>query len=59
MLDWLAGLAQDPLAHGHRVPGVPAPLYLGIVPMRPPETVTFLHAEEYHVVKIIKIEPLL
>lgn len=53
MLDWMATLADDPLAHAHRVPGIRAPVYLVVTPVRR-VTLTFLCAREYNVIKLIE-----
>jgi len=53
MLDWLTIFADDPLANAHRVPGVRAPVYLVVTPIRR-VTLTFLHAEQFHTVKLLE-----
>lgn len=58
MLDWLAGLASDPLDHAQRVPGVLAPVYTAVAPVRPPVVVVFLLAEQFRTVKLIRIRDL-
>lgn len=58
MLDWLAGLASDPLERAQRVPGVLAPVYMTVAPVRPPVVVTFLLAEQFRTVKLIRISDL-
>ncbi len=55
MLEWLADLASNPLDRAHRVPGVLAPVYIAVVPTQPPAVVTFLLAEQFQTVKLIKI----
>ncbi len=58
MLDWLAEFAQDPLKDAHRVPGIKAPVYLAVVPLRPPVVVKFLHANQFRTVRLIAFGPL-
>jgi hypothetical protein len=58
MLDWLAGLASDPLGQAQRVPGVLAPVYMAVAPLRPPAVVTFLLAEQFRTLKLIRIRSL-
>ena len=53
MLEWMVDLATDPLHQAHRVPGVRPPVYLRITPVRN-VTLTFLHVEQFHVVKLIE-----
>ncbi len=59
MLEWLAVFADHPLAGADRVPGVRAPVFIVIVPLRPtPALVRFLYAEQFRTVKIIDIRPM-
>ncbi|MDQ4069378.1 MAG: hypothetical protein M3203_07910 [Actinomycetota bacterium] len=50
--------AEDPLADAHRVPSIRAPLYVAVVPLRPPAIVTFLYAPQFHTVQLLRIGPL-
>jgi hypothetical protein len=47
-----AGFAENPVAHARRLPEVRAPVYLVETPI-PRITLTFLHVEQFHVVKLI------
>lgn len=58
ILDWLAALAHDPLDEAFRLPGVQAPIYLAVVPLRDPVTVKFLYAEQFRTLKVISVDPL-
>lgn len=58
MLDWLSSMARDPYDGAIRVPGVRAPVYFAMVPVRPAAVARFLIAEEFHTVKFINIVPL-
>ncbi|MDP9389245.1 MAG: hypothetical protein M3Q48_15350 [Actinomycetota bacterium] len=58
MLDWIVTFASNPLAGAQRVPGVRAPVFIAVVPLNPPVVVTFLHAEQFRTVRLIKITPL-
>lgn len=55
MLEWLAGWVADPLRSAHRVPGVRAPVYMVLVPLRPPVVIKFLYAEQFHALKLIEM----
>lgn len=58
MLDWLALLADDPDSiEASRVPGVRAPVFLAVTPVRN-VTVTFLRADQFRVLKIIRFDTL-
>jgi hypothetical protein len=58
VLDWFAGLVEEPAGQAHRVPGVRASVYLAVIPCRPPLAVTFLIATEFRTVKLISLEDL-
>lgn len=59
ILERLASFAEDPLRHAHRVPGVEAPVFILVVPIRPsPVLVRFLYADQFHAVRIIDIRPM-
>lgn len=58
MLDWLVGLASEPLTHSRRVPGVKAPIYFTVVPLQPPVVIRFLLDQQFHVIKFLGIGPL-
>jgi hypothetical protein len=53
----MAELAAEPLTAAHRVPSVRAPVYIAVVPLQPPALVTFLHAFQFHTVKLLAIRP--
>ncbi len=57
MLDWLVEFAKDPLEGAERVPSIAAPVFVTLVPLRPPVVVTFLYAFHFRTVKLLKIEP--
>ncbi len=57
MLDWLAEFADDPTASAMRVPGVAAPIYLVVTPVRR-TTLKFLLAEQFRAVKLIGFDSL-
>jgi hypothetical protein len=58
MLDWLVEFAGDPHRYGQRVPGVRAPAYIAIVPLREPVVVRYLLAEQFHTINVLAIGPL-
>jgi hypothetical protein len=58
MLEWLVDFARNPTAGAQRVPGVRAPIFIRVVPVHPPVYVTFLLADEFHTIKVIKIRPM-
>jgi hypothetical protein len=51
MLEFMVDLATDPSEDAHRVPGIRAPVYLRVTPVRN-VTVTYLIAEQFKVVKL-------
>lgn len=51
MLEWLARIAEDPIRDAYRVPGILAPVYLAVTPVRN-VTMTFLFIEQFHTVAI-------
>lgn len=56
MLEWLSTFTENPLDTAHRVPGVKAPVFIVVVPLRPrPVLIRFLYADQYHCVKLIDI----
>jgi hypothetical protein len=59
MLEWLAEFAADPLDRAQRVPGVLAPVYIAVAPLRPPVVVRFLLAEQFRTVRLLAFLPLL
>lgn len=58
MLDWMVELADDPLRDAHRIPGIRAPVYLRLTALDN-VALKFLHAEQFHVVRLIELGPLL
>lgn len=57
MLDWLAAFCLDPLADATRVPGVRAPVYVVVTPVRG-QVLRFLLAEQFQTIKLIEFVPL-
>ncbi|MGH9152897.1 MAG: hypothetical protein ACRD03_10975 [Acidimicrobiales bacterium] len=58
LLDWLVTFAADPLVGAQRVPGILAPVFIAVVPLRPPVVVRFLCADQFRTVRIISIKAL-
>ena len=57
MLDWFTEIVKEPLRDAHRVPSIAAPVYVALVPLRPPVLVTFLYAFHFHTIKLLSIKP--
>ncbi|MBV8160224.1 MAG: hypothetical protein JO265_04810 [Acidimicrobiia bacterium] len=55
LLDALQALAENPLADAERVPGVRAPVYVTVLPLTPPVALTFLLAEQFRTIRLIRI----
>ncbi|MGO9912256.1 MAG: hypothetical protein ACLPQS_13990 [Acidimicrobiales bacterium] len=59
MLEWLAGLAVDPIGQGaQRLPGYRALVYFAEVPVTPPIIVRFLVDHVNRAIRFINIRPL-
>lgn len=58
-LDWLVEFATDPLKNAQRVPGILAPVYIAIAPLRDkPVVVRFVLADQFHTIVVRGIGPL-
>ena len=57
MLDWMYTFCESPLDDAHRVPGIRAPVYIVVTPVRR-TTLRFLLAEQFRTISLIEFRVL-